>query len=476
MNVEVQNWVMTFGRGPVAHPLSPSKAKFIFFPYDIPPLDVFKNLYKHFENVYILESVTGMSKLAQFSFIGFDPEVVLTCKGSNLEIKSCIDGSVQREKTDDPLKSIRNLLKPRKENNPFRLTGGSVGYISYDAIRYWERIPKNAKDDLGFPDVEMGIYSDGIIYNHLENKAFYVYRKEDRLNEIKKILKEEYCFSELRFSKPHVNMDFNEFKNKMEKIKEYIYSGDAFQAVLSKRFEFGINGDLIGFYETLRRINPSPYMYFLKMGKKCVVGSSPEMLVRVDKGMVETFPIAGTRPKSINPRANEVMKKDLLADQKEIAEHIMLVDLARNDIGKITEFGCVKVPEFMAVHEFSHVMHIVSQVKGRLRKGFDAFDTFSSVFPAGTVTGAPKVRTMEIIDELEPTQRGPYAGAVGYFSYDGNADFAITIRTLCSNGQKAFIQVGAGIVADSEPKREWLETDYKAGALMKALESCGRGE
>jgi anthranilate synthase component 1 len=259
----------------------------------------------------------------------------------------------------------------------------------------------------------------------------------------------------------------------VEKAKEYVTCGDIFQVVLSKRYEFNIKGDLTEFYRALRQINPSPYMYFLKAGDRQIVGSSPEMLVRVDNRQVQTFPIAGTRPCMADPAENRRLATELLADPKECAEHVMLVDLARNDIGRISKYGSVHVPEFMKVHRYSHVQHIVSQVVGDLRDDYECYDALSAVFPAGTVSGAPKVRAMEIIEELEPTRRGPYAGAVGYFSYNGNADFAITIRTLFADRDKAYIQAGAGIVADSVPETEWFETEHKAGALMKALQMCG---
>lgn len=354
-----------------------------------------------------------------------------------------------------------------------RLIGGAVGYVSYDAIEYWERI-ESSKNDLVFPYMEFGIFDDGIAFDHINHQALYYFQEEDRSKEIKSALEEPEDIDDLYYSQPKVNIEIDSFREKVLKVKDYIFSGDIFQAVLSKRYEFKIKGDLIHFYESLRRINPSPYMYFMKMSDRQIVGSSPEMLVRVDDGIVETFPIAGTRPKLKDKTMNDIVQKELLIDPKECAEHVMLVDLARNDIGKVCEFGSVHVPEFMRVHQYSHVQHIVSRVLGKLREGKDAFDVFRGVFPAGTVTGAPKIRAMEIIDELEPSRRGPYAGAIGYFSNNGNADFAITIRTLVASRDKAYIQVGAGIVADSDPSKEWLETEYKAEALMKALELSGR--
>jgi len=265
------------------------------------------------------------------------------------------------------------------------------------------------------------------------------------------------------------NLTRSRFEKNVKKAKQYIRAGDVFQVVLSKRFEFSFKGDLTPFYKTLREINPSPYMYYLKMKDTAIVGSSPEMLGRVDGENAETFPIAGTRPIGKTPRQDKSLANELLKDPKERAEHVMLIDLARNDLGKVCEFGTVTVPEFMTVQKYSHVQHIVSRVTGQLRRDFDAIDVFKAIFPAGTVSGAPKKRAMEIIDELEPCRRGPYAGAVGYFSYNGNADFAITIRTLMTKQNRGYIQAGAGIVADSDPTREWFETEHKAKALLHAL-------
>ena len=369
---------------------------------------------------------------------------------------------------------IQKLLKDDLDpNNDFRFVGGAVGYISYDAVRYWEKLPKTNLSDLSFPDLEMGIFDDGFIFNHAQKQAFYYYRTENRLPEIESILKQQTGTEELICTQPKVNTAKESFEKAVEKAKDYITAGDIFQVVLSKRYQLQTKGSLIPFYQSLRTINPSPYMYFYKSSGHQIVGSSPEMLVRVDNRMVETFPIAGTRPSAENPLENTRLAQELLADPKECAEHVMLVDLARNDVGKISKYGSVHVAEFMKVHQYSHVQHIVSQVVGELKENLQCYDALRAVFPAGTVSGAPKVRAMEIIDELEPTQRGPYAGAVGYFSYNGNADFAITIRTLFAEKEKAYIQAGAGIVADSEPEREWFETDHKAKALMQALERAG---
>ena len=359
------------------------------------------------------------------------------------------------------------------QDRNLRFTGGAVGYFSYDAIRYWEKIVGKAKDDLDFPDAEFGFFDDGIIFDHGKNRALYYYTNQDRIKEIERVLRQPAKLSSLTFRQAGLNVTKERFEKAVEKAKEFVTKGDIFQTVLSKRRELRIKGDLIGFYSSLRDINPSPYMYFLKMGDRQIVGASPEMLVRVENRKVETFPIAGTRPCTIDPTENNRLARELLADSKERAEHVMLVDLARNDLGKISEFSTVCVTEFMKVQKYSHVQHIVSRVEGRLRQDCTSYDALKAVFPAGTVSGAPKVRAMEIIEELEPCRRGPYAGAVGYFGYNGNADFAITIRTLFADRNRAYIQAGAGIVADSVPENEWFETEHKAEALTKALESAG---
>lgn len=311
------------------------------------------------------------------------------------------------------------------------------------------------------------------MFDHRQKRAFYYYSSENRLDEVETLITQSINSGVLDYDQPKANVTKECFEKSVEKAKEYITSGDIFQVVLSKRYDFHFKGDLVAFYRSLREINPSPYMYFLKAGNRKIIGSSPEMLVRVDNRVVETFPIAGTRPCVEDPSENKRLAEELLADPKERAEHVMLVDLARNDVGKIAKFGSVHVPEFMKVHRYSHVQHIVSQVVGDLREDRESYDALRAVFPAGTVSGAPKVRAMEIIEELEPVKRGPYAGAVGYFSHNGNADFAITIRTLFADKDEAHIQVGAGIVADSVPEREWFETDHKAEALIRALNKAG---
>jgi anthranilate synthase component 1 len=440
--------------------------------FEKPPLEIFSKLYNNYENAYILESIEGPKKLSQYSFIGFDPTLTITIKNSEAVTRNERTGEEERRKISEPLAVIQETLRNLPGFKEQRFIGGAVGYISYDAVRCWEKLPESALDDQNFPDVEVGVFDDGIVYDHRNKQAFYYHLNENRLPEIDE-LQEPEDHEALTHKQLKINISKERFENAVERAKEYVIAGDVFQVVLSKRYDFQIRGNMIGFYHNLRDINPSPYMYFLKFGEHQIVGSSPEMLVRVENRVVETFPIAGTRPHVKNPIENKRLTEELLSDPKERAEHVMLVDLGRNDIGKVSKFGSVHLPEFMKVHQYSHVQHIVSRVVGDLRDECDCYDALRAVFPAGTVSGAPKVRAMEIIEELEPTRRGPYAGAVGYFSYNGNADFAITIRTLIANGDKAHIQVGAGIVADSDPEKEWYETEHKAQALIKALQVSG---
>jgi anthranilate synthase component 1 len=438
------------------------------------PLEVFTNLCKRSKYAYLLESIEGPEKLAQYSFIGFNPRLVISTRDAMTTVIDTETGEKTSENIEDPLQAIKKTINECKVAfNKFRLVGGAVGYVSYDAIRSWEKLPKYTADDLRFPDIEMGIYDDGIVFDHLNKEVFYYYTRDSRLEEILDVNTEPTDYSPLIYENPRFNYSKEGFENAVAKTKDYIAAGDIFQAVISKRLNFCFEGDLVAFYRNLREINPSPYMYFLKLDDRKIIGSSPEMLVRVEGDIVDTFPIAGTKPNVADPEENARLAEELLNDPKERAEHVMLVDLARNDIGKVSEYGSVHLPEFMTVHQFSHVQHIVTQVRGTIGRDLDSFDALKAVFPAGTVSGAPKVRAMEIIEELEPTRRGPYAGAVGYFSYNGNADFAITIRTLVTDGDKASIQVGAGIVADSIPENEWFETDHKAAALLKALEASG---
>lgn len=434
---------------------------------------LFKKLYFLYERVFILESLIGPEELAEMSIIGFDPKLIVTCDSNNFKVQDRNGKILQRSPTKEPLSSLRELM-PKVNDDRFRYVGGAVGYINYDAIRFWEHLPINKnKKASNFPLLEFGIYDDGILFNHKENQAYYFFLGKSRLEEVEqKMARVKSKAAAFSYSTPRRNMTKRDFVKMVKKAKRYIYDGHIFQVVLAKNMRFRVKGNLIGLYARLREVNPSPYMYMLKMSDRCIIGSSPEMLIRITNDYVETFPIAGTRQILPDEKKNEQLRQELLKDEKEIAEHTMLVDLARNDIGRVCEFGTVAVREFMTVKRFSHVQHIVSHVVGRLQNKFDSYNSVKAVFPAGTVSGAPKVRAMQIIDELEPSLRGPYAGAVGYFSFNGSCDFAITIRSLFVNGGKAYIESGAGIVIDSDPELEWAETEHKANAILSALKGA----
>jgi len=372
-------------------------------------------------------------------------------------------GSIETIVTDEPLVVIKNLVK-KTDDQTYRYLGGAVGVINYDAIRLWEKIPK--RHNTTEPIMEFGIYNDGILFDNKQKKSLYLYYEENRVDEIKT---SEPIFDDFKMSKISTNLDKDEFSKIVESAKRYIYDGDVFQVVLSRKFSFEAHGDYLKVYEKLRSLNPSPYLYHLKMGKKIIIGSSPEMLLRVTNDQVETFPIAGTRKISDDETKNEKLRQELVSDEKELAEHTMLVDLGRNDIGKVCDYGTVRVNKLMEVKQFSHVQHMVTHVVGKLNKNYDMYDAFKAVFPAGTVSGAPKVRAMEIIDELEPESRGPYAGAVGYFSFNGCCDFAIAIRSIFADDNSGFVQAGAGIVFDSISDNELKETEHKANAMITAL-------
>jgi anthranilate synthase component 1 len=319
--------------------------------------------------------------------------------------------------------------------------------------------------------MEFGIYTDGILFDNKQKKSFYFYYERNRVDEIKS---SESDFDEFTMSEITSNLDEDKFTSIVKKAKKYIYDGDIFQVVLSRKFSFNADGDYLKVYEKLRALNPSPYLYHIKMKQKTIIGASPEMLIRVTGDQVETFPIAGTRKITDDEEKNDEMQKELVNDEKELAEHTMLVDLGRNDIGRVCDYGTVHVKSLMEVKRFSHVQHMVTHVVGKLSKKFDMYDAFKAVFPAGTVSGAPKVRAMEIIDELEPESRGPYAGAVGYFSFNGCCDFAIAIRSIFAEGKSGFVQAGAGIVFDSVARNELNETEHKANAMIAALKEASK--
>jgi len=429
--------------------------------------EIYNKISRNYDYSFLFESLTGPEELSETSIMGFDPEYIVKGYYDKMTIEGR-DGSIETIVTNDPLLEIKKIVK-KTDDQTYRYLGGAVGVINYDAIRLWEKIPK--RHNTMEPIMEFGIYNDGILFDNKQKKSLYFYYDENRVDEIKT---SEPIFDDFKMSKISTNLDKDEFSKIVESAKKYIYDGDVFQVVLSRKFSFEAHGDYLKVYQKLRSLNPSPYLYHLKMGKKITIGSSPEMLLRVTNDQVETFPIAGTRKISDDKTKNEKLRQELVSDEKELAEHTMLVDLGRNDIGKVCDYGTVRVNKLMDVKQFSHVQHMVTHVVGKLNKNYDMYDAFKAVFPAGTVSGAPKVRAMEIIDELEPESRGPYAGAVGYFSFNGCCDFAIAIRSIFVDNESGFVQAGAGIVFDSIPDNELKETEHKANAMITALTEASK--
>ncbi|MDI6801244.1 MAG: anthranilate synthase component I [Thermodesulfovibrionales bacterium] len=452
---------------------------------------------------FLLESVVGGEKWARYSFIGIDPSMIITSHGRETSIKQ--NGTVLNIETNDPLVVVKDILsrfRPVNVHGLPRFSGGFVGYLGYDVVKFFERVPDIEKSGLDMPDIFLMLTDTLLIFDNLKQTIKVVcnvhtderdlrqaYKEAaDKIDKIIDKLRQGTVSSSQKEKKAGYlpvaynpssytltgefpsNFTKDEFINAVIKTKEYIKAGDIFQLVLSQRFERGTEISAFDIYRALRIINPSPYMYFLDAGDAQLVGSSPEILVRLEGDKITLRPIAGTRKRGETEEEDNALEKDLGKDPKEIAEHIMLVDLGRNDVGRVAETGSVMATELMNVERYSHVMHLVSNVEGKLKKGLDAFDVFRASFPAGTVSGAPKVRAMEIIEELEPTKRGPYAGAVGYFGYSGNMDTCITIRTLIIKDNKVYVQAGAGIVADSMPEKEYMETVNKAMGMFKAVE------
>lgn len=447
---------------------------------------------------FLFESVVGGEKWARYSFAGSRPSKQFRAWGKRIEI---IDRFGAREsfETDDPLGILRRELsqfKPVEIEGIPRFYGGLVGYIGYDMVRFFERVPDRGKKGLGLPDMFFMLADTVLIFDSLRQKIKVVSnahlngepedaykeaveRIEEIVAQLKKPLKKRRPKDNVLSEKTPFLSSFGEkerFEEAVLKAKEFVMAGDVVQVVLSQRFDTESDLRPFDIYRALRVINPSPYMYYLDSGDAKLIGSSPEILVRLEGDGITLRPIAGTRRRGRTEAEDKLFEEDLKNDPKEVAEHIMLVDLGRNDVGRVAKTGSVSVTELMTVERYSHVMHLVSNVEGILKDGLDAFDVMKACFPAGTVTGAPKVRAMEIIEELEPVKRGPYAGAVGYFGYSGNMDTCITIRTIIMKGKKVYIQAGAGIVADSIPEREYKETVNKAMGMMKALELAREGE
>ncbi len=445
---------------------------------------------------FLLESIEGGEKWARYTFLGSTPSEVIRSRGNTVELLSA-DGSCKREDVADPLAFIRDYLKrftPVELPGLPRFFGGAVGYLGYDMVRHFERLETGKPALINAYDAYFVITDTLVIFDNVRQKIKVVSNAHlgvgmtpndayeaatAKIDAIIRKLKAPLPLQPAAAAAGKVsfvsNMEQHEFEAAVIRAKEYVKAGDIIQVVLSQRFSGALTVDPLDIYRILRTLNPSPYMFFLRLDDTLVVGASPEVMVRKEGSKAELRPIAGTRPRGATDEEDAQLEEELLADPKERAEHVMLVDLGRNDLGRVCRTGTVRVTELMVVERYSHVMHIVSNVLGELEEGKDAFDVVRATFPAGTLSGAPKVRAMEIIDEMEPARREIYGGAVGYFSFSGNMDMAIAIRTLVVKDGKVHLQAGAGIVADSDPAAEYRETVNKAMAVIKAIELAEEG-
>jgi len=461
------------------------------------PVTAFERLAGSAEHAFLLESVVGGEKIARYSFIGADPAAIYQATRNRVSLTR--DGVVTAEELSDPLHRLEELLAgyraARLPELP-RFVGGAVGYAGYDVIRYYENLPDAPPDDRNLPDLQFGLYDGMVVFDHVQKLIKVVAHAHVERDGVEQGLAQareriERTVDSLRSPvavgvwslapsgtapPPYAsNISRADFEGNVERCREYIRAGDIFQVVLSQRLCVETATEPFDVYRALRVVNPSPFMFYVKSPQVTLVGSSPEILCRVEDGVVTNRPLAGTRPRGRSEAEDLGLEKELLADPKERSEHVMLVDLGRNDVGRVAQPGTVRLDDVMTVERYSHVMHICSNVSGRLAPGRTAFDALRATLPVGTVSGAPKVRAMQIIDELEPTRRGPYAGAVGYFDFAGNMDTCIALRTLVitpgpQGGRQVFAQVGAGIVADSDPSREYEETLHKARSMLRAIE------
>ena len=484
------------------------------------PVSAFLSIAAKEPNAFLLESVEGGEKIARYTFLGARPYMRVVARGDHITIerempRAATTPRARRGKRQvvldqiigDPFQVMHGFLRQHRPAHieglpPF--TAGAVGYFAYDAVRRLEKIPQRARHDLDLPDCVLMFFDRLLAFDHVRHQihiiaAADVSRESPRqaydravadISAIEKKLAAGLRRRSLEIPRRagrlrfHASTTRRQYVESVRRAQEYIGAGDIFQVVLSQRMDFIPRAEPFDIYRALRTVNPSPYMYFLRMGDAAdgsgtrqaplhVLGSSPEMLVRVTGRALEYRPIAGTRPRGNDEAADQRLETELRNDEKERAEHVMLVDLGRNDIGKVSEYGSVRVRDLMYVERYSHVMHLVSAIEGRLRPDLDALDAFAACFPAGTLTGAPKVRAMEIIEELEPVRRGVYGGSVLYADFAGNLDSCIAIRTMVMKGERAFVQAGAGIVADSDPPREWQECVNKASAVVRAAEAAG---
>jgi anthranilate synthase component I len=459
------------------------------------PVGAYLRIARGAKYAFLLESVEGGENIGRYTFTGANPEEVFRARGRVCELET---GGKTARFDENPVEQLRRLTaryRPVRVPGMPPLTAGAIGYFAYDMVRLVERIPDTGRDDLGVDDCMMMFYLGLVAFDRVQHRVWIIRnvftegpgslrRKYDaavrEIGRTRKMLGQPLPPQpKPRRAKPlriESNMTKPQFTAAVRTAKSYIRAGDAFQIVLSQRFEARTAADPFEIYRALRVVNPSPYLYYLKLGDLSVVGSSPEMLVKVQGRDAFYRPLAGTRPRGRNEKDDQRLEAELLADPKERAEHVMLVDLGRNDLGRVCEYGSVKPERLMFVERYSHVMHLASSLRGRLRNDVDCFDALMACFPAGTLSGAPKVRAMEIIDELEPTRRGIYAGAILYLDFSGNLDSCIGLRTLVAKNGRAYVQAGAGIVADSVPEREYEESANKARAVLRALEIAHNGE
>lgn len=443
---------------------------------------------------FLFESVVGGEQIGRYSFLGVGPFLSFRSRGQKIEVEDLKTGT-KNAFSGDPISALRKLLKQYHsasvEGLP-RFTGGAVGYVGYDAIRLIEEIPETTRDDLELDDILLLFFDTLLAFDNVTHRIHLIANVHtagdleanyqdalSRIASLESALQQAVDHSLIRGSSEcevRSNTSREAYMETVEKCRKYIIAGDVFQVVPSQRFEMDVTVASLDIYRALRTVNPSPYMFHLDLKDCQLVGASPELLVRVEDGIVQVRPIAGTRWRGKTEEEDQKLGEDLLGDEKERAEHIMLVDLGRNDVGRVSEYDTVRVTEQMVIERYSHVMHIVSNVRGRLKPGVDALDALFACYPAGTVSGAPKIRAMEIIDEMEPTRRGAYAGAVGYVDFSGNMDTCIAIRTMVMKNNKAYVQAGGGVVFDSEPAYEYQETVNKARALFRAVEMAERGE
>jgi anthranilate synthase component 1 len=461
------------------------------------PVSAFLKIAEHSDYAFLFESVEGGEHVGRYSFLGKDPFLILRAGGDGTVVERAGTTTTTAEPFLATLRHTLNEYRAPIVPGLPRFTGGAVGFLGYDAVSWFEPVVAERAE----PDGELReaakaafmLFDTVLAFDHVQHRillianatvtpgedlhALYQFacaKIEFLERELERSLSREEAHRD-RAIRIASNMPRDQFEAGVRRAKEHILAGDIYQVVLSQRFETELDADPFAVYRALRHVNPSPYMFFIRMGRHALVGASPEMLVRVEGRRVETHPIAGTRPRGTSEDEDQRLAEELKASEKERAEHVMLVDLGRNDIGRVSEPGSVRVPQFMALERFSHVMHLVSVVEGRLAEGCDRLDALASCFPAGTVSGAPKIRAMDIIASIEPTCRGVYAGAVGYLDFAGNLDFCIAIRTIVMHGRRALLQAGAGIVADSDPAAEYDETCSKAQALVRALEIAQRG-